>query len=200
MKTYMNLYNNLSHRENLFIAHLKARKGKTKKLYIKKFEENFVNNLEFLHKELKNQTYKPHFLKKFIIRDPKTRTIHKSIFRDRIVHHAIINILEPIFEPRFIYDSYASRKKKGHHKALERFDYFKRKVSKNNTRACYVLKADVKHYFQEVNHEILIKIIKRKIADEKVVWLIEKILKNCANPEIQRERERCAENFRLLCK
>ena len=190
MKTHKSLYNNLSHRENLFLAHLKARKGKTKKPYIKKFEENFVDNLKALHEELKNQTYKPHFLKKFIIRDPKTRTIHKSIFKDRIIHHAIVNILEPIFEPTFIYDSYASRKNKGHHKALERFDYFKRKVSKNNTRTCYILKADIKHYFQEVDHEILLNIIKRKIKDEKVIWLIERILKNCANPEIERERER----------
>lgn len=190
MKTYKNLYNNLSHRENLFLACLKTRKGKTRKYYVKKFEENFVDNIKNLHEELKNQTYKPASLKKFIIRDPKTRIIHKSIFKDRIVHHAIINVLESIFEPIFIYDSYASRKNKGHHKALERFDYFKRIISKNNTRTCYVLKADIKHYFQEVDHEILLNILKRKIGDEKVIFLIEKILKNCANTEIQRERER----------
>lgn len=189
MKTYKNLYNNLCHKENLFLAYLKARKGKTKKYYVKKFEENFVDNIKVLNEELKNQTYKPFPLRKFIIRDPKTRIIHKSIFKDRIVHHSIINILELIFEPIFIYDSYASRKNKGHHKALERFDYFKIKVSKNNTRTCYVLKADIKHYFQEINHEILLEIIRKKIKDDKVIWLIEKILKNCVNPEVQRERD-----------
>ena len=114
----------------------------------------------------------------FIIRDPKTRKINKSDFKDRIVHHALCNIIEPIFERIFIFDSYANRLGKGTLSALNRFDFFKRKVSKNNTRNCFILKADIRHYFDEVSHEILINIIKRKIKDEKIIWLIKQILSN----------------------
>ena len=186
------LYGRLSSLQNLFLAYKKARKGKIKKRYVKRFEKNLTKNLTKLKKELLFQTYKQCPLKTFIIRDPKTRKISKSAFRDRIIHHALINTIGPIFEKSFIYDSHANQIRKGTHKAIERFDQFKRKVSRNNTRNCFVLKADIKHYFQEVNHEILLKIIKRKIKDEKVIWLIEKILKNCTNPEIQREKERDA--------
>ena len=127
-------------------------------------------------------------LKLFIIRGPKTRRICKSAFRDRIVHHAIINILEPVYEKIFIHDSYASRKNKGQHRALERFDYFKRIASKNGKKLkgirdknyiCgYCLKADIKKYFDNVNHETLINIIKKKIHDEDLIWLISQILGN----------------------
>ena len=137
-----------------------------------------MQNLLELRNELIFHTYLPKPLKAFIVRDPKTRRISKSHFRDRVIHHALCNIVEPIFEKSFIYDSYANRINKGTHKAVERFDYFKRKVSKNNTRKCYVLKADIKRYFENVNHELLIKIIKRRIADERITWLIRTILKN----------------------
>ena len=125
-------------------------------------------------------------LKTFIFRDPKTRKISKSDFRDRVMHHALINMIEPIFDNSFIHDSYANRKGKGTLKALQRFDYFSRKVSKNNTRDCFVLKADIKHYFEEVDHEILLQIILKKIRDKNVIWLIKQILKNSANFKVER--------------
>ena len=192
MKSYKNLYENIFSHETLFLAYKKARKGKTLKNYVIEFEKDLNKNLMDLHNELKNQTYKPKPLETFILRDPKTRTISKSDFRDRIIHHAIVNILEPIFEKIFIYDSCANRKGKGNLFALKRFNIFKRKVSENgkiilnkfndnNYVYGYCLKCDIKHYFQEVNHEILIKIIKKKIADEKVIWLIERILNNYSN-------------------
>ncbi len=83
-----------------------------------------------------------------------------------------------MFDKTFIYDSYANRKGKGVHSALKRFDKFKRKASKNNTRNCYVLKADIRHYFDTVDQNILIKIISRKIKDKRVIWLIREILRN----------------------
>jgi len=188
MQTYNNLYNKLCSYNNLLLAFKKAKKGKTKKDYVIKFEENLENNLKILEFELVNKIYKPRKLKLFIVRDPKTRKICKSSFRDRIVHHAIVNILEPIYEKIFIYDSYASRKNKGQHKALERFDYFKRKVSKNGKKlngikdknyVCgYCLKADIKKYFDNVDHNVLINIIKEKIKDDNFIWLIQKILSN----------------------
>ena len=189
MKKYYNLYNKLYSVNNLFLAYKKARKGKTLKNYVIEFEQDLNKNINDLYNELKTQTYKPKPLETFILRDPKTRRISKSDFRDRIIHHALVNILEPIFEKIFIYDSCANRIGKGNLFALNRFDKFKRKVSENgkvipnkfkdsNYVIRYCLKCDIKHYFQEVNHEILIKIIKKKIYDEKVIWLIEQILHN----------------------
>ncbi|MBI5392731.1 helix-turn-helix domain-containing protein, partial [Candidatus Woesearchaeota archaeon] len=142
------------------------------------FEHHLKLNLVRLRKELLLQTYKPRPLETFIIRDPKTRKISKSDFRDRVVHHALCNIIEPLFDKKFIFDNYANRIGKGAFKAIERFDYFKRKISKNNKRIAYILKADIKHYFDTVDHVILISIIKKSIKDEKILQLIEIILSN----------------------
>ncbi|MBU0894253.1 MAG: hypothetical protein KKF48_02250 [Nanoarchaeota archaeon] len=102
MKTYKNLYQKIISFGNLFLAYKKARKGKTKKDYVIEFEKNLIKNLLQLHEELKNQTYIPKPLQTFILRDPKTRKISKSDFRDRIVHHALVRIIEPIFDKGFI--------------------------------------------------------------------------------------------------
>jgi len=173
-----NLYLEICSIDNLLRAWRKARKGKTKKLYVIKFEKDVIGNLFQLQKELIKQIYSPKPLVTFILRDPKTRKISKSTFRDRIIHHVIISVIEPIFDKTFIYDSCANRKGKGNLFAIKRFDKFKRKITNNLKSEAFCLKADIKHYFQEVDHEILIYIIKRKISDEKVIWLIEKILKN----------------------
>ena len=186
MKSYNNLWLELCSYENLELAFKKARKGKTKMKDVIEFEKNWEQNLLDLKEELLLQTYKPFPLQPFLIYDPKTRKISKSYFRDRVVHHALINIIGQIFDNSFIYDSYANRKGKGTLKALQRFDYFKRKVSKNNTRECFVLKADIKHYFEEVNHSILLDIISRRVKDKNVIWLIKQILKNSANFKVER--------------
>ena len=189
------LYDELCSYDNMFLAYRKARKNKTAKWYVKKFEKNLDRNLVKLEAELRTMTYMPHSLNDFVIRDPKTRVISSSHFRDRVVHHAICNIIEPIFEKSFIYDSYASRKDKGTHAALRRFDQFKRKVSHNgrlvnnakdrNMVIGYFLKCDVKHYFETVDHDILLSIIKKKIADEKFLCLIKKILDNYRQHDAQ---------------
>ena len=187
MKTYKNLYPQIYNLYNLILAYRRARKGKTKKGYIQEFEKDTIKNLFSLHEGLKNETYFPRPLQTFILRDPKTRKISKSDFRDRVVHHAIVNILEPLFDKTFIFDSCANRKGKGNLVALKRFDEFKKKVSRNgkvngwindNQIKGYCLKADIKHYFQEVNCKILLNILKRKISDERTVNLIIKILEN----------------------
>ena len=190
MKTYNKLYEEICSMNNLANSWKEARKGKTKKLYVIEFEENLRKNLLELRKELLNQTYKPKPLVTFTLRDPKTRKISKSAFRDRLIHHAVVRVIEPIFDKTFIYDSCANRKGKGNLFALKRFEKFARIVSKNgkingwfnnNQIKGYCLKADIKHYFQEVNLEILLKIIKRKISDEETIWLIKQILNNSAN-------------------
>ena len=190
MKIYKNLYQEIYSANNLVLAYKKARKGKTKKNYVKKFEENFHFNIKKLHLELKNKEYAPKPLKSFILRDPKTRKISKSHFRDRIVHHALCNILEPLFDTTFIYDSCANRKEKGSLFAIKRLNKFKNKVTTNKKFEAFCFKADIKHYFREVDCNILVKIIKRKIHDKNVIWLIERILHNYSNPLRERERER----------
>ena len=184
------LYEQIYDLDNLNLAWIKAKKGKTKKRYVKRFGKNLEGNLLELQKELKEEIYSPRKLKNFVLRDPKTRKISKSAFRDRVIHHALCNIITPLFEKSFIYDPHANQIGKGTHKALERLDKFKRKVSKNNTQDCYVLKADIKHYFEDVNHEVLIKILDKKIKDEKVIWLIRQVLENFR----ERERERSSPN------
>lgn len=188
MKTYNKIFNKLCSLENLKLAFKKAKKGKSKKWYVKEFECNLDNELTKLKMELDNQTYRPQTLKRFIVRDPKTRVVHASAFRDRVVHHAICNIIEPVFEKIFINDSYANRKKKGTLSGLNRFDKFKHKVTRNrellrsakdgNMTVGYALKADIRHYFDTVDLEILMEIIQKKIIDSKVLRLIKAILDN----------------------
>jgi len=196
MKTYNNLYSKIVSYENLLYAWRKARKGKTKKKYVIEFEKDLEMNLMDIREELLSGEYFPKPLITFVLRDPKTRVISKSDFRDRIVHHALCIIIEPIFDKTFIYDSCANRIGKGTLFALKRFEYFKRKVTNNLTSEAFCLKADVKHYFQEVDCNILRDIIGRRIRDKKVLELIRKILVNktnicaSANFGMQRERER----------
>jgi len=178
MKRYGNLFNQFCSYDNLFLAYKKARKHKTTKSYVAEFEKNLKDNLLLLRTELLLHAYRPMPLTNFIVRDPKTRKISKSDFRDRVVHHALCNIIEPILDKTFIYDSYANRKGKGSIKALQRFDYFKRIVSKNNTSSCYILKADIKKYFENVDQQVLIGIIKNRIKDKNIICLIKLILAN----------------------
>lgn len=173
-----NLFDVFCSYENLELAFKKARKKKTTKSYVVAFEKDLEKNLLALRNELLFHIYKPRPLKTFILRDPKTRKISKSAFRDRIVHHALYNVIGTIFEKKFIYDSYANQLGKGTKNAIKRFDYFKRKISKNNTRLIFVLKGDIKQYFENVDHTILLSIIEKQITDKRLLWLIRIILSN----------------------
>ena len=113
MQSLDNLYPAICSYENLELAFFKASKGKTKNSEIIAFAMRLEENLLQLQTELLFHTYRPQPLKTFIIRDPKTRKISKSAFRDRVVHHAICNIIEPIFDKTFVQDSYANRLRKG---------------------------------------------------------------------------------------
>ncbi|MBU0906719.1 MAG: hypothetical protein KKE05_01025 [Nanoarchaeota archaeon] len=178
MKTYNNLYDELISMGNLTLAWRAARKAKTLKEDVADFEENLEKNLLELHYGLKNQAYKPCPLETFVLCDPKTRVISKSAFRDRVVHHALIRTIGDIFEKQFIYDSCAGQKGKGTLFAVKRFDKFSRKVTNNFTGGGFCLKADVKHYFQNIEHEKLMEIIGRRMKDKKVLWLFWRILRN----------------------
>ncbi len=124
MKTYKNLYEKICTFENLHLAYLKARKGKQYRSEILKFSYNLEENLLKLQGELMSQAYRHGGYREFIVCDSKKRLIKAAPFRDRVVHHALCNIIEPIFEQGFIYDSYACREGKGTHKAIKRLEQF----------------------------------------------------------------------------
>ena len=196
MKTHKNLFQEVCKYENLHNAFLKARRGKNDVAEVFRFTYNLEDELLKLQDELKNQTFKTGKYRHFIIFEPKERKISALPFRDRIIHHAVCNIIEPIFEKRFIYDSYACRKGKGTHASANRIQKFIRKAGNKY----YVLKCDVSKYFLSVNHEILKKILREKIADKKLLQLLDSIIdstdseksnfSNCQEPKIQSSQQK----------
>lgn len=163
---------------DLFLAWKEFKRGKSKKKDVQKFVENLERNILHLYQELKNKTYEhsPYF--SFYVKDPKLRHIHKACVKDRVLHHAIFRILYPIFDKSFIFDSYSCRIGKGTHKAVNRLKEFAQKVSRNNTKTCFVLKLDIKKFFESINQEILLNLIKRKIKDKNTIWVIEKVVRS----------------------
>jgi len=181
MKTYNNLFNKIYSFENLHLAYLKASRCKRYRDNVLEFSYNLEGNLLKLQKELLNQTYQHGKYREFIVKDLKKRHIKAAPFRDRVVHHALCNIIEPIFDKGFICDSYACRKDKGTHKAIKKTQIFLRSISDVKAKKAlledtYCLQCDISKYFASIDHKILLNLIKKKIADKKVLWLIQGIL------------------------
>lgn len=142
------------------------------------FEENLEQNIFALHRDLISKKYKHGAYSSFYIYDPKLRHIHKATVRDRVLHHAIFKILNPIFEPTFISHSFSCRIGKGTHKGVEVLDRMLRKVSRKYSRTAYALKCDVRKFFDSVDHTILIQLLRRKIKDANTLWLMEEIIES----------------------
>jgi retron-type reverse transcriptase len=176
MKRQGNLYHRVYNFGNLLQAARKAQKSKRFKPGCRDFNFDLEKTLLSIQKELKEKTYRPGPYHRFRIFEPKERIISAAPYRDRVVHHALVNIIEPIFERGMIYDSYANRRGKGTHKAVERFTEFSRKRS-------YVLKMDIVRYFPNMDHEILMTVIEKKIKDKDIIWLIRVILDSGREPE-----------------
>lgn len=156
--------------ENLLLAYRKASKGKRGHADVAEFEYHLEENLFRLQRELREQTYQPGLYHSFYIHDPKKRLISAAPFRDRVVHHALCNLIEPVFERSFIFDSYANRIGKGTHKAIDRAQAFARRFK-------YVLICDIRQFFPSMDHAVLFEILQKKIKDEILLWLIKTILK-----------------------
>ena len=170
MKTYKHLYAQIGSFENLYQAFRKARLGgKRKKESVAAFELDLEANLWRLQDELHSQTYQPGPYHSFCIVERKRRLISAAPFRDRVVHHALCRVIEPVFERRFVYDSYACRVGKGTHRAVDRAQAFGRKNR-------YVLQCDLEQFFPSIDHAILRSFLAHHIADEQVLWLIDRIL------------------------
>jgi RNA-directed DNA polymerase len=155
--------------ENLRLAYDKAARGKRGRSAAAAFEVRLADNLLQLQDELLSKTYTPGPYTSFYIHDPKKRLISAAPFRDRVVHHALCNVIEPIFERSFIFDSYANRSGKGTHRALDRAQYFARRYH-------YVLQCDVEQFFPAVDHAALRRILARQIDDADTLGLIDQIL------------------------
>ncbi len=151
-------------------------KGKRNKRDVQEFQLNLMDSIFELHRDLKSFKYNHGGYKAFKINDPKPRNIHKASARDRLFHHAIYRILYPFFDRTFISDSFSCRNNKGTHKALNRFRSFSYVISKNHTKTCWILKCDIRKFFENINHEILIEILKRYIPDKNIIWLLEKVI------------------------
>lgn len=162
--------------ENLLAAWKEFRRGKRHKLDVQSFERNLEDNLFSLHEALTHKTYQHGSYEKFYVFDPKFRVIHKATVRDRVIHHAIYRVLSPIFDISFIYDSYSCRLEKGTHKAVNRLEKFLRKVSRNYTQNCWVLKLDIAKFFDSINHQILFNKLSARIFNNDVLWLLQEII------------------------
>ncbi len=162
--------------ENLLESWKEFLKGKRKRKDVQEFGLALVDNIIGLHNELANHTYSHGPYQAFRINDPKPRQIHKSLVRDRLLHHAIYRQLYPFFDRTFISDSFSCRNNKGTHKALNRFKVFAHKVSENHTRTCWVLKCDIKKFFENIDHDILLEVLKKYIPDGNIIWLLERVI------------------------
>lgn len=170
------LFDEIISLKNLFTSWDIFKKGKECKLDIQDFALSQENNIFQLHAKLKNGHYRHANYISFFITDPKLRAINKAQVRDRVLHHAIVRAIEPLFERNFIYDSYSSRKEKGSHKAIKRLYQFAWKLSRNDTKIVWVLKCDIRKFFDSVDHEILLNLLKREISDQRVIKLLSEII------------------------
>jgi RNA-directed DNA polymerase len=162
--------------QNLLLAWQEFIKDKKKKKDVMEFQLKLMDNIFNLHQDLKSKSYAHGRYDAFKINDPKPRDIHKASVRDRLLHHAIYKILYPFFDKKFIYDSYSCRVEKGTHKAMERFTEFHRKVSKNNTKTCWVLKCDIRKFFASIDHNILKNILVKYVQDIDTLSLLGNII------------------------
>jgi len=176
MKIYKNVFEKIIDPGNLFKTWEEFKPGKLHKPDVLLFELHLEDNLFQLYRDLKHHTYKHGKYHSFYITDPKLREIHKATVRDRVLHHAICRVLYPIFEPTFISNLFSCQNDKGNHKGVECLSKMIRKVSKNYTRQCFVMKCDISKFFNSIDHQILLSIIKRRVKDKNFYWLIEEII------------------------
>ncbi len=176
-------FENIVSLENLLGAWKEFSRGKRNKKDVQEFSLRLMDNIFSLHRDLVNHTYQHGGYQAFKINDPKPRDIHKATVRDRLLHHAIYRILYPFFDKVFSADSYSCRINKGTHKAVNRFREFAYRASKNNTKTCWVLKCDIKKFFANIDHKILVKILREYIPDEDIIKLLKDVIGSFSSEE-----------------
>lgn len=169
MQRVNDLWEQLTSFENLYRAAYRVLRGKRTQVRAGDFFRTLEYNLLRLQSELRAYAYRPGPYRTFWITTPKRRLISAAPFRDRVIHHALINVIEPIFERRFIYHSYACRVEKGTHRALQQFVNWARSSR-------YVLKMDIRKFFPTLDHEVLKQRLRQTIKDRQVLWLCDLII------------------------
>ena len=135
-----------------------------------------MDNIINLHQDLKSFNYRHGNYRAFNINDPKPRSIHKANVRDRLLHHAIYRILYPFFDRIFVADSFSCRLRKGTHKGLKRLNSFYHKASENRKKTVWVLKCDIRKFFENIDHAILIKVAGKYVPDKNIIWLLREVV------------------------
>lgn len=151
-------------------------KGKRSKRDVARFELNLENNIFDLYHRLFSLDWKPDPYEMFLVNDPKLRKIHKASVRDRVLYQAVYRVLYQIFDPIFIFHSYSSCDGKGTHAGVSSFERYVRRVSRNYRKNGYVVKCDIRKFFDSIDHRILFGLIERRVKDEKLLILIWKII------------------------
>ncbi len=170
-KTYRNLWTKLASFENLWQSYRAARRGKRVRPVVSAYELDAESRLLRLQERLESGTYQPGSYRTFVVHEWKRRIVSAAPFEDRIVHHAVCRIIEPIWERRFIHDTYACRVGKGTLAALNRAQFFARHHR-------YVLQLDIQAFFPSIDHAVLIDLLRHHLADVRVLNLCELIIAN----------------------
>lgn len=173
---YAENFEKIAGTENLLEAWREFLPGKRGKRDVQEFQLHLVDNLFALHEDLIHHTYRHGGYQAFKISDPKPRDIHKATVRDRLVHHAIHRVLYPFFEKVFASDTFSCRVGKGTHAALSRFRSFLYVASKNHTKSCWVLKCDIRKFFANIDHEVLLGVLRSHITDADTRRLVEEVV------------------------
>jgi retron-type reverse transcriptase len=178
--------------ENLLKAYYLAQIGNRYKEAAVQFNFYLEGNLLKIRQELLNGSFVTHPYKHFLVTEPKLRQISAPDFRDRVVQHALVSMIEPIFDKTFIADDYACRKYKGTHYALGRIKKFLQASRSyyGKDKEIYILKCDIKKFFPSISWDVLLTIVKKKIACQKTFDLIRKIVTThrvCGELEIRRD-------------
>lgn len=175
-KTITGLWPTITRFDNLHHAYLEARRSKRYRPDVLRFSESLEENLFDLQAALVGGTWAPGPQREFVVREPKLRAIQAPPFADRVVHHALVAVVGPHFERRFIADSFACREGKGTQRAVARVQHFLRVAKRNHGDGLYVLKADISKYFASIRHDVLMREVERVISDPDVLWLWRRII------------------------
>lgn len=185
------LYSQVVDWSNLLLAYRKAARHKRGKSSAAAFEHQLADHLLAVQDELIQLTYQPGDYVHFMIHDPKRRKISAAPFRDRVVHHALCNIIEPLFEAQFIPHSYANRVGRGTHRAIDTLQAFAGTYS-------YVLRMDIVKHFPSIDHAILFDVLADTVRDDNTCWLIQKIIASGANVPWDEYEKLCFAGDELL--
>ena len=164
--------------ENLFLAWGEFKRGKNGNADVQEFALALEDNTFALHRALAKGSWVPGPYTGFYIKDPKLRHIHKATVGDRVAHQALFRVIVPLFEKRFIAHSYSSRVGKGTHAGVAALESFGRKESQNWTRSVYTLSADIRRFFDSVDHVILERLLAQVIPDDELMRLIQKVIRS----------------------